>query len=69
MSLSYQRNDKNQNKVAISSSNTDKNVDPDLETLRKHYPSIPMIGYLNINIGNKIVQLTGICKTFLMEIL
>ena len=73
MSLSYERNDKNQNKVATSSSNTDKNIDPDLETLaklRKHYPSSPMIGYLNVNIiRNKIVQLTGICKTFPTEIL
>ena len=48
MSSPYQRNDKNQNKVSTFSSNTDKNIDPDLEALaevRKYYPSCPMIGY------------------------
>ena len=73
MSSHYQRNDKNQNKVPTSSSNTDKNIDSDLEALvklRTDYPSYLMIGYLNINsIKNKIVQLTDICKTSLIEIL
>ena len=57
MSLPYQRNEKNQNKVPSFSSNTDKNIDSDLETLaklRRDYPSNSMIGYLNINfIRNK----------------
>ena len=67
MSSPYQRNDKSQNKVPISSSNIAKIIDSDLEVLaklRRDYPSNPMIGYLNINsIRNKIVQLTDICKT------
>ena len=49
MSLSYQRNDKNQNKVPTSSSNTDKYIDSDLEALaklRRDYPSNPMIVYI-----------------------
>ena len=51
MSLPYKRNNKNQNKVRTSSSNTDKNIDFDLEALaklRKDYYSYPMIGYLGI---------------------
>ena len=70
MSLPYKRNNKNQNKVRTSSSNTDKNIDFDLEALaklRKDYYSYPMIGYLNIDsIRNKIVQLTDICRTSLI---
>ena len=68
MSSPYHRNDKNQNKVPTSTSNTDKIIDPDLDALaklRRDYPSFPMIGYLNINsIRNKIVQLTNICRAF-----
>ena len=60
-------------KVPTSSSNTDKNIDSDLEALailRRDYPSYPRIGYLNINsIRNEIVQLTNICKTTPIEIL
>ena len=67
MSSSYQMNDKNQNKVPTSSSNTDKNIDSDLEPLaklREDYPCYPMIGYLSINsIRNKILQLTDIYRT------
>ena len=73
MGSPYQRNDKNQNKVPTSSSNTDKNIDSDLEVLAKlgrDYPSYPMIGYSNINsIRKKIEQLTDICKTSPIEIL
>ena len=73
MSSLYQRNDKNQNKVPTSSSNTDKSIDFDLEALaklRRDYPSYPMIGYLNVNsIKNKIVQLTDICRISPIEIL
>ena len=68
MSSPYHRNDKNQNKVATATSNTDKIIDPDLDALaklRRDYPSFPMIGYLNINsIRNRIVQLTNICRAF-----
>ena len=35
MSSPYQRNDKDQNKVPTFSSNTDKNVDSDLEALEE----------------------------------
>ena len=73
MSTPYQRNDKNQNKVHTFSSNTDKNIDSNLEAvakLRRDYLSYPMIEYLNINsITNKIVQLTDVCKTSPIEIL
>ena len=73
MSSLYQRNDKNQNKVPTSSSNTDKSIDSDLEVLaklRRDYPSYPMIGYSIINsIRNKIVQLTDICRISPIEIL
>ena len=73
MNTPYQRNDKNQNKVHTFSSNTDKNIDSNLEAvakLRRDYLSYPMIEYLNINsIANKIVQLTDICKTSPIEIL
>ena len=73
MSSSYQRNDKNQNKVSTSSSNTDKNIDSDLEALaklRRHYLSYPMIEYLNINsIRSKIVQLADICRTSPIQVL
>ena len=73
MNSPYKRNDKNQNKVLTCSSSTNKNIDSDLEALaklKKDYPSYLMIGYLNINsIKNKIVQLTDICKTSLIEIL
>ena len=34
----YLRNDKNQNKELTSSSNTDKNIDSDLEPLAKRLP-------------------------------
>ena len=58
ISSSYPRNDKNQNTVPTSSSNTDKNIDSDLEALaklRRDYLSNPVIMYLNINsIRNKI---------------
>ena len=73
MGSPYQRNDKNQNKVPTSSSDTDKNIDSNPEALaklRRNYPSYPMIGYSNINsIRNKIEQLTDICKTSPIEIL
>ena len=73
MSSPYQRNDENQNKVPTSSLNTDKNIDSDLEAsaeLKRGYPSYPVIRYLNVNsIKNKIVQLTVICKTSLIDIL
>ena len=42
ISSPYQRNYKNQNKELTSSSNTDKNIDSDLEPLaklRRDYPS------------------------------
>ena len=59
VSLPYQRNNKNQNKVPTSSSSTDKIIDSDLEALaklRRNFPSNPMIEYLNINsVWNKIV--------------
>ena len=64
MSSPYQRNDKDQNKVPTFSSNTDKNVDSDLEALEEIILLILWYGYLNINsIRNKIVQLTDTCKT------
>ena len=68
------QNDKNQSKLTSSSSNTDKNIDSDIEALakfRRDYPSNPMIGYLiNINsIRNKMVQSADICKTSSTEIL
>ena len=49
MGSPYQRNDKNQNKVPTSSSNTDKCIDSDLEALaklRRDYSSNPMIVYV-----------------------
>ena len=73
MSSPYQRNDKNQNKIPISFSITDKNADFDFEALaklRRDYSSNLMIRYLNISsISNKILQLTDICKTFPLETL
>ena len=73
MSSPYQRNDKNQKKELTSSSNTDKNIDPDLEhlaKLRRDYPFNSTLGYLNISsIRNKIVPLTDICKTSPIEII
>ena len=72
MSSPYRRKDKNQSNIPTSSSNTEKDIDFDLESLaklRSDYPSNPMIVYLNINFKrNKIVQLTDICKTFLIEV-
>ena len=72
MSSPYRRKDKNQSNIPTSSSNTEKDIDFDLEALvklRSDYPSNPMIVYLNINFNrNKIVQLTDICKTFLIEV-
>ena len=53
-------------KAPISCSNTDKNIDSDLEALAKFtrdYPSNPIISYSSTNsIRNKIIQFTDICK-------